>query len=241
MVEIPGTEEGVRAIEALLVDGIGVNVTLLFGVPRYEAVARAYLNALDRRREAGLPIGRIASVASFCLGRIDALVDRQLSHRVVPGWPPAGPVDPDALRGQIAVANARVAHRSLRQLLASTRWRRLRDEGAPVQRLLWAGTGAQRPNDDPLKYVQPLIGANTVSAMAVATLAAFAASRPAAAGIEQGVRAAARTLRDLRRIGIDIRRIAARLEDDAIDAAIEDHDRLLALIGRRRGPASIRA
>ena len=235
MIKIPGTEQGLKAIEELLFEGIHVNVTLLFGVPRYEAVADAWMKALERRQRAGLPISGVASVASFFLSRIDVLVDRLLAHRIVEGAAPVWDVDPASLRGKVAVANAKLAHRSLRRMLAGDRWAHLAREGARVQRLLWASTSVKDPAYDPLMYVQPLIGPHTVNTMPEPTIAAFAANGTAARTVDRDVNAAARTMRELRSLGIDIRRIAAQLEDDGIEKFIQPYDRLLALVDARRG------
>src|SRR5262245_51408954 len=131
-IKIPGTAEGAPAIEQCLFEGININITLLFSIANYEAVAEAYVRALERRLDAGLPIDRIASVASFFLSRIDVLVDELLGHR--PG------ADAERLKGKTAVANAKLAYQSFKHLLASDRWKRLAGMGAMPQRMLWAST-----------------------------------------------------------------------------------------------------
>ena len=165
MIKIPGTAEGLEAIETLLFDGINVNVTLLFAVERYREVAQAYLRALERRLDASRPLDRMASVASFFLSRIDVMVDRLLGHRLGPGEEPAYKPHPNTLLGKAGVANAKLAYRVFRHLLETERWQALAQPGARPQRLLWASTGTKNPAYSDLMYVAPLIGPNTVSTM----------------------------------------------------------------------------
>jgi transaldolase len=174
MIKIPGTIEGLPAIETLLVEGVNVNITLLFAVDRYEAVAEAYMRALERRLEAGRPIADVASVASFFLSRIDTLVDQLLAHRTTPDGDSAYEPHPKTLQGRIAIANAKVAYRILGKRLASDRWRALAAQGARPQRLLWASTSTKNPAYGDLMYVAPLIGPHTVNTMPERTIAAFA-------------------------------------------------------------------
>ncbi|HEV7135377.1 MAG TPA: transaldolase, partial [Steroidobacteraceae bacterium] len=155
-IKIPGTAAGVPAIEQLLFDGININVTLLFSVARFEAVAEAYMRALERRLAAKRPIEGVASVASFFLSRIDVLVDGLLEQRIVPGRPPEP--DPQALVGKAGIANAKLAYRKFHQNLASPRWKALAQKGARVQRVLWASTSTKNPRYPDLMYVEPLIG-----------------------------------------------------------------------------------
>src|SRR6185437_14806090 len=156
-IKIPGTAAAVPAIEQLLFEGININITLLFSVAHYEAVADAYIRALERRAAAGRPLESVASVASFFLSRIDVLVDELLEQRIVRGRPAKDP-DPRGLLGKAAIANAKLAYRQLQQLLASPRWNVLAEKGGRVQRLLWASTSTKNPRYPDLMYVEPLIG-----------------------------------------------------------------------------------
>ncbi len=162
MIKIPGTPEGVPAIEQALYEGINVNVTLLFAVEAYEAVAEAYIRALERRQNEGLPLN-INSVASFFVSRIDTNVDRKLRD--------LGRTD---LAGTAAVANARAAYRRFQEIFSGPRWEALRHAGAAVQRPLWASTGTKDPAYSDTKYVDGLVGAHTVNTMPLATLLAVA-------------------------------------------------------------------
>jgi transketolase len=225
-IKIPGTPAGLPAIEELLFEGINVNITLLFSVPRYEAVAEAYLRALERRLAAGRPLDRVASVASFFLSRIDVLVDQLLEHRIVPGAPPRDP-DPRALLGKIAVANAKLAYQSLQRLLASARWQALAAKGARVQRLLWASTGTKNPAYSALHYVTPLVGPMTVSTMPEGTIAALLEHGAVRETVAEGLAEARGVMAALERLGIDFGHVTAQLENEGIEKFIEPYEALL--------------
>jgi transaldolase / glucose-6-phosphate isomerase len=162
MIKIPGTPEGVPAIEQALYEGINVNVTLLFSVAAYERVAEAYISALERRLAEGLSLD-VNSVASFFVSRVDTVVDRQLDQ-----------LGRNDLAGRAALANARAAYRRFAELFAGPRWEALRDGGAAVQRPLWASTGVKNPHYSDVMYVNGLIGPHTVNTMPLATLLATA-------------------------------------------------------------------
>ena len=162
MIKIPGTPAGVPAIEQALYDGININVTLLFAVDAYEAVARAYIRALERRRDKGLPLD-VNSVASFFVSRVDTNVDRRLAE--------LGHTD---LQGKAAIANARLAYRRFKQIFSGPRWETLRRDGAAVQRPLWASTSTKDPRYPDTLYVEELVGPHTVNTMPPQTLLAVA-------------------------------------------------------------------
>lgn len=224
-IKIPGTKAGLPAIEQLLFEGINVNVTLLFSVARYEAVAQAYQRALERRTAGGKPINTIASVASFFLSRIDVLVDELLRQRA--GAARRDP-DPEALLGKVAAANAKLAYQSCKRIFADTRWQNFSAQGARLQRLLWASTGTKNPDYPELMYVEPLIGSRhgpkTVTTLPPKTLAAFLDHGTVADTIEDGVDEARRVMTALERLGIDFDRVAAQLEDEGIEKFIEPYD-----------------
>ncbi len=162
MIKIPGTPEGASAIEQAIYEGINVNVTLLFAVESYEAVAEAYLRGLERRQAEGLPLD-VNSVASFFVSRVDTNVDKKLEA--------LGRSD---LAGTAAVANARAAYRRFQEIFSGPRWEGLHHAGAAVQRPLWASTGTKNPQYPDTKYVDELVGAHTVNTMPMATLHAVA-------------------------------------------------------------------
>ena len=223
-IKIPGTEAGIPAIGELLFEGINVNVTLLFSVPRYEAVAEAYLRALERRLQAGLPIDRVHSVASFFLSRINMLVDQLLSHRIRHSPESGNDSHPTNLLGKAAIASAKMAYRSFKRLIASDRWKALAARGARVQRLLWASTGRKNPNYPELMYVEPLIGPMTISTMPEATIDAFIGHGVVEDTLERGIEEAERVMADLPRLGINLGFVATQLENEGIQKFNEPYE-----------------
>ena len=164
MVKIPGTREGWPAIERCLHDGININITLLFSLEHYQAVADAYMRALEARVAAGMRIDRVASVASLFVSRVDSEVDKRIE---------AQGNALSALRGKVAVANARLVYASFLEITASPRWRRLEGQGAKVQRPLWASTGTKNPAYSDVLYVDSLIGPDTITTVPPETLDLF--------------------------------------------------------------------
>lgn len=235
MIKIPGSAAGVPAIEQALVEGINVNVTLLFAVDAWEAVAEAYLRALERRLAADAPVDRVASVASFFVSRIDTLVDQLLGHRL--GVPEVGP-RAAALLGKTATASARVAYARFSRRFSGPRWEALAARGARVQRLLWASTSTKDPLLDDTHYVTPLIGGETVNTMPEETLAAFAHhGRVDGKGISEGVEEAEAILASLAPLGIDLNVVTTQLLNEGAQKFLEPFDALMASIAARRAQA----
>ena len=206
MIKIPGTDEGVEVVEELTATGVNVNITLLFSVENYRAVALAYLAGLERRRVAGLPLDRVASVASFFVSRIDTVVDPLLP-------------DGSPLRGRVAIANAKRAYQEFQSLFSGDRWSTLADGGARAQRPLWASTGTKNPAYSDVLYVEALIGRDTVNTMPEGTLDAFRAHgqvRPDA--VLEDVGEADDTLSRLAEHGIALNTVTARLLEDGLAA-----------------------
>ncbi|MGD0115391.1 MAG: bifunctional transaldolase/phosoglucose isomerase [Dehalococcoidia bacterium] len=222
MIKVPGTPEGVPAIEELTAQGININVTLLFSVKAYEQVALAYINGLERRLEAGQLIKGISSVASFFVSRVDTAVD---------GLLPEG----SPLRGKVAVANAKTAYQLFKRFFSSERWERLAAAGARVQRPLWASTGTKNPAYSDILYVEELIGPDTVNTMPEATLRAFADHGRVAPTLEQGVDEAERVIASLPAAGIDLDAVTAKLLDDGVGAFASDFNKLLETIDKKCG------
>jgi transaldolase len=226
-IKIPGTIEGLPAIEQLLYEGVHVNITLLFSLSRYEAVLETYLRALERRRADGRPVDRIRSVASFFLSRIDVLVDQQLRHRVrVDGGSSFEP-HPETLLGRTAIASAKLAYRRFRRTMGLDRWRALAEQGARPQRLLWASTGTKDPSYSDVMYVEPLIGPDTVSTLPLDTIAAFADHGRARNTLTRDIRESFRVLRELKAVGIDLGAVTRQLEDEGIQKFIDPYDALV--------------
>jgi transaldolase len=234
MIKIPGTAEGLPAVEELLYRGISVNVTLLFSIEVYQAVAEAWLKALERRHAAGQPVNNVASVASFFVSRIDTLVDQLLGHRIRPDGTSALTPHPKTLQGKVAVANAKLAYATFRRLSKSQRWKAMETAGARPQRLLWASTGNKNAAYSDVGYVEPLIGAHTVNTMPAATAAAFADHGKPGKSLTRAVPAARKALKDLKSLGIDLKRVTWQLENEGIQKFIEPFDKLLGNIEAKR-------
>jgi transaldolase / glucose-6-phosphate isomerase len=215
MIKVPGTAEGARAFEQLTADGINVNVTLLFAVEAYERVAQAYIAGIERRVEAGEPVDRIASVASFFVSRVDSSIDAEL---------PEG----SELRGKSAIANARLAYERFRELFSGERWDRLAAAGAHVQRPLWASTSAKNPAYRDTMYVEELIGPDTVNTMPMNTIDAFRDHGVVKKNsIAEDVEGAHRHVEALAAAGINLDDVTAQLLEEGIASFSKDFDALL--------------
>jgi transaldolase len=226
MIKIPGTQQGLAAIEDALFEGINVNVTLLFSLGGYEKVMEAYLRGLERRAEAGLPLQRIASVASFFVSRVDTAVDAQLEAAAAT----ADGAERErilGLRGRAAIANAKLAYRRFRQIFGGDRFARLHGLGARVQRPLWASTSTKNPAYREVLYVEELIGPNTVNTMPLQTLEAFRVDGVARRTIDADIAAAEETLEQLGRLGIDLARVTRQLQSEGVDKFVMPFRHLL--------------
>ncbi len=225
-IKIPGTEPGVAAIRQVIADGINVNVTLLFSPERYRAVANAYIEGLEQRVAAKKPVDRVASVASFFLSRIDSNVDPKLDK--------LGTDAAKALRGQAAIANAAHAYEIYEELIASPRWQALAKAGARPQRLLWASTSAKDKSFSPIKYVEELIGPNTVNTAPLETINAYRQSGKPQLTLKKHI-AASKGIRDgLNKLGIDLENVARELEQEAVKKFVEPFDKLQGWLEERR-------
>lgn len=222
MIKIPGTREGLKAIVEALTRGINVNVTLLFSVERYRQVMDAYLTALEARLEAGLPLDRVASVASFFVSRVDTLVDQRLEQ--------IGTPEALALRGQIAVANAKMAYQAFKEVFSGQRFNRLAAYGARVQRPLWASTSTKNPAYSDVKYVDELIGPNTVNTVPPHTLEAFADHGQPRLTLEAGLEEAAAALEALPALGIDLAQVTDELERQGVQTFVDAYHALLTAV-----------
>ncbi|MGC8490282.1 MAG: transaldolase [Syntrophobacteraceae bacterium] len=225
-IKVPGTMEGLEAIRRLIGEGLNVNVTLLFGLPRYRMVAEAYIAGLEDRAAKGLPIDNIASVASFFLSRIDSVVDPMLEK--------IGTAEAGGLSGQIAVSSARVAYRMYKEIFGDERFRRLAALGAGTQRVLWASTGTKNPAYSDVKYVEALIGPETVNTMPMHTLEAYRDHGDPMPRLEEDLSQAEEMLRRLSALGIDLGEVTSRLEEEGIEKFNKPFESLLSNIDRKR-------
>jgi transaldolase len=234
-IKIPGTPAGLPAIEEMLYEGINVNITLLFAIKDYEAVAHAYLRALERRFAENLPIRNVASVASFFLSRIDVLVDELLGHRLHASGSKGDGRRADQLLGQIAIANAKLAYQSFKRIFAGDRWQALTAEGARVQRPLWASTSTKNPEYRDVRYIEPLIGPHTVTTMPADTIAAFADHGVVELTVEANLNQAHQSLRDLESVGINLDYVTQRLQDEGVQKFIDPYDALMDALATKCG------
>jgi transaldolase/transaldolase/glucose-6-phosphate isomerase len=219
MIKIPGTAEGLPAIRKCTSEGININITLLFGLPRYRQVTDAYISGLEDRVEQNQPISQIASVASFFLSRIDVLIDPLLEEKGLGN-----------LKGEVAIASAKKAYEIYKEVFTSERFKTLEAKGARRQRVLWASTSSKDPSFSDVKYVEALIGKETINTITIETLEAFRDHGQAQNSIEDGLDKANHVLAQLNENAIDINAITQRLEDQGIEKFNKAYDELLKAI-----------
>ena len=255
LIKVPATTEGLVAIRQLISEGINVNVTLLFSLPRYRAVAEAFVEGLEARVAKRKSIDQITSVASFFLSRIDTLVDPLLEKIIVSdtriGYVQNAPglVDPllekiiesdskkneiarEAL-GEVAISSAKAAYQIYKEVFGSAQFKKLQEKGAHVQRLLWASTSNKNPNYSDIKYIEPLIGANTINTVPPQTIDAYRDHGDPKLTIEQDLQKANRVLKSLPELEIDINKITQQLEDEGIGKFNEPFDKLMGALANK--------
>ncbi|HEX7622206.1 MAG TPA: transaldolase [Anaeromyxobacteraceae bacterium] len=238
MIKVPGTPEALPAIRELLAEGVNVNVTLLFSREAYARVAEAHLAALVDRASRGEDLSRLASVASFFVSRVDALVDGLLEEVCASSQVAAVQERAEALRGRVAIANAKLAYQDWRALVASPRWARLSALGARPQRLLWASTSTKNASYRDVMYVEQLIGPETVDTMPPATFDAFRDHGRVRSTLEADVEGARAAMAELAALGISIADVTDRLLADGLRLFTEPFGKLLAAIEARRAVAA---
>ena len=240
MIKVPATPEGLPAIRELLVDGINVNITLLFAQAVYEQVVEAYLSGLEALAARGGDVSRIASVASFFVSRIDTAVDRLLDEKIARANDPDEKPRLNALKGKIAIANAKLAYQRYLRLFAGERWHALAANGARPQRLLWASTGTKNKAYSDVLYVEELIGPDTVNTMPVATMDAFRDHGKPRDSLTEDPAGAQRALRELDRAGISLDAVTDQLVEDGVRLFADAADNLLAAVAKKRTKISNR-
>jgi transaldolase len=220
MIKVPGTAAGLPAIEELTRRGVNINVTLLFSIERYQQVIDAYQRGLAARAGAGQPVEQVASVASFFLSRIDTKADAMLEEQ-------------SPLRGQLAIASARVAYQRYQAKFTGTHWEQLRKLGARPQQPLWASTGTKNPAYSDVRYVAELIGPGVINTMPEHTLRAFADHGTAARTLDTDPAAAEQALAAAAAAGIDLATLTAQLEREGVRSFCDSYHQLLDCIQRR--------
>ncbi len=229
MIKIPGTHEGLPAVEAMIAEGISINVTLLFSVESYIEAAWAYIRGLETRAAKGEEISNISSVASFFLSRIDTNIDAKLNDILKHLTDTTKAEKITALKGKIAIANAKVAYQEYKKIIASDRWQTLAAKGARVQRLLWASTGTKDPSYSDVMYVDGLVGNDTVNTLPPGTIEACADHCDPASRIEAGVDEAYRLVASLKDpdININLDAVMTELLIDGLDKFVKPFDSLM--------------
>ena len=223
MIKVPATGAGIPAIEALIGEGVNVNVTLIFSLGHYEPVAEAYITGLERRLAAGGDVSSVASVASFFVSRVDTAVDVALEK-----------IGHPEIQGKIAIANAKAAYARFREIFAAERWMRLAAHGARVQRVLWGSTATKNASYPDTLYVDSLIGPDTVNTVPPATLQAFLDHGRAVSTMEDGLAEARNNLARLSSLGIDLDAITQQLQEDGVDAFAKSFENLMTSINEKR-------
>lgn len=236
MVKIPATQAGIPAIERSIANGLNINVTLIFSQDRYRQVMDAYLTGLEMRVEDGLPVDNIASVASFFISRIDTKADGYLEEVVRAEGQHATLAA--SLMGKVAVANAKVAYQLFKEIFASDRFKDIHEKGARIQRPLWASTSTKNSNYSDVKYVEELIGPDTVNTLPPKTLTFFADHGEPAVSIEEGLDEAYQTLADLEKAGVSLEQVTAELEEEGVASFSKAFANLLDTIESRRKDVS---
>jgi len=233
MIKIPGTKEGLPAIKQLISEGMNINVTLLFGLDRYREVAEAYIAGLEERAKKGEPLENITSVASFFLSRIDTMVDAMLDKCIENE--PSRATAAKQIKGQIAIASAKVAYSIYEELFTSDRFLELEAKGAKPQRLLWASTSVKNKDYDELMYVEALIGPQTVDTLPKETLNAYREHGKPAARLHSDLEHARYTLYKLEDIvGIRLGEVTQHLEEEGIQKFIKPFESLMEVIAQKR-------
>lgn len=231
MIKVPGTKAGLPAIRQLTSDGINVNITLLFGLPRYREVVDAYLAGLEARTASKKGISTVSSVASFFLSRIDVLLDPTLEIKArIKG---ADGELAGSLKGNVAIASAKVAYEIYRETFADGRFKMLEAQGAKKQRLLWASTSTKNPDYSDVKYVEPLIGGETINTLPLETLNAYRDHGNPRLTLTEGLDEARESLQSLKRLDIDIDRVTDKLEREGVEKFIKAYDVLLNAIRQK--------
>jgi transaldolase len=223
MIKVPATPAGIPAVESLIGEGININVTLIFSLEQYEAVAAAYIAGLEKLALSGGDLGKVASVASFFISRVDTAVDKALEE-----------IGNAGIQGKIAIGNAKIAYSRFRQIFSSERWQKLAAQTARVQRPLWASTSSKNPAYPNTLYVDNLIGSDTVNTLPPATLDDFLDHGTVAATVETDVDGARNRMAQLTELGIDLDAITSKVLDEGVAAFAKSFEGLIASIAAKR-------
>src|SRR5215472_6692770 len=234
MVKVPATPQGLPAIERLIGEGISINITLLFSQDVYREVVEAYLKGIEKYVAKGGDPTHIASVASFFVSRIDTMVDKQLDEKIAKANDPSEKERLAALKGKVAIANAKLAYQDYKRLFSGARWAKLAAKGARPQRLLWASTGTKNKDYSDVLYVEELIGPNTINTMPPATLDAFRDHGKVRDTLEEDIDGARHVLAELEKSGISLDAITEELITDGVKLFADAADKLYGAVASKR-------
>ncbi|MDP4195366.1 MAG: transaldolase [Bacteroidota bacterium] len=225
MIKVPGVKEGIDAVEKLTSEGMNINITLLFDLDRYREIAEAYISGLEYRINKNKSIELITSVASFFLSRIDTLADEKLALVVKQHPEQAG--EAQSLMGQTAIASAKVAYKIYKELFYTERFKKIEDKWGRKQRLLWASTSTKNPEYSDIKYVEPLIGPETINTLPLKTIETYRKHGDPKSRIEDDLEDAENVLKGLKNVGINLKGITKQLEKEAVEKFIKPYDKLM--------------
>jgi transaldolase len=225
LIKVPATKEGVPAIQQLISEGINVNVTLLFGLPRYREVAEAFIAGIEARIAAGKPVNQIASVASFFLSRIDVLIDPMLKKLSTEHTEISHSAK--KLQGQMAIASAKIAYQIFDELFNNARFTKLAQHGANVQRLLWASTSTKNPEYSDIKYVETLVGPLTVNTLPLETINAYRDHGNPKVCLDAEIQKTRSFFKLLAELGINLDEVTQQLENEGVDKFTKSYDQLI--------------
>ena len=228
LIKVPATAAGLPAIQQLISDGINVNVTLLFGIPRYKEVISAYLTGINNRIAQGKSVKNIVSVASFFLSRIDAVIDPKEAEFIASGGEQTHFAT--KIRGQVAISSAKIAYKIYKETFESEQFLKL---GAFPQKLLWASTSPKDPEYSDIKYMEALIGPNTINTIPLKTLEAYLDHGNPALQLKADVEQASWVMSELSEVGIDINKTTEKLENDGVEKFIKSFDNLMKSIEKK--------
>ena len=234
LVKVPGTKQGLPAIEQLTSEGVNVNVTLLFSVERYEEVIEAYLRGLEQRASKSQPIHEITSVASFFVSRVDTLTDKLLETRLSSATSKAEKDKIASLFGKAAVANAKIAYKKYKNIFSGKRFLTLKEKGGRIQRILWGSTGTKNPKYSDIKYVEELIAPDSINTLPETTLDAFKDHGQAKITISDHLEEAERVFPELKSVGIEINDVTEQLEQEGVKLFSDSFFALLKEIAQKR-------
>lgn len=230
MIKVPGTAQGIPAIQQLISEGININVTLLFAQEVYEKVAEAYIAGLEALAQRGGNLKKMAGVASFFISRIDTMVDGMLNDKLKNTSDPSQQTLLKSLLGKVAIANGKLTYQRYLKIFSGPRWEKLAEKGAQTQRVLWASTSTKNPNYRDVIYVEELIGPDTVNTMPPATVDAFRDHGRVRQTLTEDIPGAQKTMDDLAKVGISMKEVTDKLTEDGVKLFADAFEKLLAAV-----------